>query len=58
MTSYLQNYKSYWTQILHQRYFYGHHSVGGGGGGVSELTDRWGCANLALEVVHKYLIFA
>ena len=25
--------------------------------GVSELTDRWGCAILALEVVPKNLIF-
>ena len=27
------------------------------GGGVSELTDRQGCAILALEVVPKNLIF-
>ena len=31
---------------------------GGGGGGVSELTDRQGCAILALKVVPKNLIFA
>ena len=30
----------------------------GGGGGVSESTDRRGCAILALEVVPKNLIFA
>ena len=30
----------------------------GGGGGVSESTDRQGCAILALEVVLKNLIFA
>ena len=30
---------------------------GGGGGEVSELTDRQGCAILALEVVPKNLIF-
>ena len=29
----------------------------GGGGGVSESTDRRGCAILALEVVPKKLIF-
>ena len=29
-----------------------------GGGGVSESTDRRGCAILALEVVPKNLIFA
>ena len=28
------------------------------GGGASELTDGWGCAILALEVVPKNLIFA
>ena len=28
-----------------------------GGGGVSELMDRRGCAILALEVVPKNLIF-
>ena len=27
-------------------------------GGVSELMDGWGCAILALEEVHKNLIFA
>ena len=30
--------------------------LGGGGGGVSESTDRQGCAILALEVVPKNLI--
>ena len=30
----------------------------GGGGGVSESMDGWGCAILALEVVPKNLIFA
>ena len=30
----------------------------GGGGGVSESMDAWGCAILALEVVSKNLIFA
>ena len=30
---------------------------GGGGGGVSELTDRQGCAILALEVVPKNLFY-
>ena len=29
-----------------------------GGGGVSELTDRQGCAILALKVVLKNIIFA
>ena len=29
----------------------------GGGGGVSESMDRWGCAILVLEVVPKNLIF-
>ena len=29
----------------------------GGGGGGSELTDRQGCAILALELVPKNLIF-
>ena len=28
------------------------------GGGVSESMDRQGCAILALELVHKNLIFA
>ena len=32
-------------------------SEAGGGGGVSELTDRRVCAILALEVVPKNLIF-
>ena len=30
----------------------------GGGGGLSESMDGWGCAILALEVVPKNLIFA
>ena len=30
--------------------------LGGGGGGVSELMDRQGCAILALDLVPKNLI--
>ena len=33
-------------------------SSGGGGRGVSESMDEWRCAILALELVHKNLIFA
>ena len=32
-------------------------NLGGGGGGVSESTDRRGCAILAPEVVPKILIY-
>ena len=39
-------------------FFFLNLDLGGGGAGVSESTDRRGCAILALEVVPKNLTFA
>ena len=31
-------------------------TISGGGGGISESTDGWGCAILALEVIPKNIL--